>query len=243
MTPIEFNLVTLHQDIREGVLKPMLPLVALGRLAQVSKEMQKQYDPWDKEKASVIFGPEQWLKLGITVRDVPPLPPDINGILKDSCRMNPKKRVYQTHRLILKPARISIESMRWKGIKFNHVWEDIQVIANIREKKTSWLLMTCEVIPGSLNKTFDAQRALIKKHPEYRLPSVLEAVVLIKMYFKETGQYLLPGDPLTYTRCGDKRDDDMPYAVGESCHLGLNLCTWFEDAVEHVGIIAVREVA
>lgn len=265
----ESPLENLHPDIRENKLKKpeLLTLGVLGQLAQASKTMWHQYQPtvdkaWEERKAAMTIGPQQWIdaigidkmkEMGIDLENIPALPEYIDEILKNPCPFNPDKRVYQTHRLVLIPAGLSIDLigslMRHlktegteNGTVFRTIWNEIvQQMSCVQEKKAYWALITCDVIPGSRNQNYTDQQEMIKNYPGYELPSVLEAIVLATMHLELTGQYLLSQNPWTYTRCREKIGN-WPLVVGGFAPSGLSVNDNSVNAYEDDGVVGVRKL-
>ena len=266
----ESPLENLHPDIRESELKKpeLLTLGVLGQLAQASKTMWHQYQPtvdkaWGERKAAMTIGPEQWIdaigiekmkEKGIDVENIPALPNYIDEILKARCPFHPGKRVYQTHRLVLIPAGLSINligslmhHLKTEGTDNGTVFRAIrnkivQKMGGLQEKKASWALITCDVIPGSRKQIFTVQQEMIKIYPGYELPSVLEAIVLVTMHFKLTGQYLLSHNPWTYTRCREQFIN-WPLVVAGFGPSGLDVTHHYVHALESIGVVGVRKIS
>ena len=250
-------LETLPSDIRENKLKKgLLTLGVIGKLAQSSKTMWHQYQhtvdkAWDQTKAAMTIGKEQWIdafgidkmkEVGIDVENIPAPPEYIDEILKGHCPFHPGKRVYQTHRLVLIPAGISINLLvlLMKDLKRGtelDIWNKIvRKIGNLCKEKASWALITCDVIPESANQTQTAQQKMIKNYPGYELPSVLEAMILATM---------LSRNPWTFTRCRDEKfDGSGPFVVGclDSSVLSV-FCHRCDLADPRFGMIGVRKLA
>src|ERR1700722_3919862 len=65
-----------------------------------------------KEKYSKeAFGVKQWNTFFGNVGEEPPLPANINEILESDCRFWPGKKVYETHMLVLIPAKVNLQDL------------------------------------------------------------------------------------------------------------------------------------
>ena len=228
-------------DLHKNLIASKLTASTLGKLAQVSTTMRDIYQPlaWEKKKAEITIGPKEWEEVGVIVRDVPPLPADIDAILRADCPFFKGKKVFQTHRLVLMHADASIDSQG----KLTTLRGMDGVSTDLRQKKVGkpyWALITCDVIPDSRNQWYKDQKALVAKKAGYELPTVLEAITLVTMHCKKTGQYLLSQSPWTYTRCKET-DGEWPLVVGAFAPAGLFVHDNYADAHEDCGVLAVRK--
>jgi hypothetical protein len=94
--------------------------------------------------------------------------------------------------------------------------------------RSHWLLMTRDVLPGSRNKGYAAQKELVAGYASregipYVLPSVLEAATAIFMHHAREGERLFGDDPWTYTRCQEMVDGYCPAVVGGFESSGLRV--------------------
>jgi hypothetical protein len=111
--------------------------------------------------------------------------------------------------------------------------------------ESHWVLMTKEVIPESLGKSFDAQQILIAKDQNYSVPTVVDAAVCILMHYMQTGKRLYGEKPWgTYTRCQEKvedGEDQWQVGVGGFLSSGLNVDHNYLDGSHLVGVAALRK--
>ncbi len=89
-------------------------------------------------------------------------------------------------------------------------WYKNEPFANEVSCQLRWYLCLKEIVPGSENKTFDGQQAMLP--PEYEVPSAVEEVTKCLACFKKTGIYLNPN------RYGRVRDTS---SGGGRVHVGL----------------------
>jgi hypothetical protein len=166
------------------------------------------------------FGKEKWAQYFGDIGVEPPLPPDIEEILQSPCPYFEGKTVAQTHMLVFIPETINGKPLTLKtlaelikepkdGNKTDlDIWE--KILKEHGDKpitKSRWVLMTKEVIPGSLNKSFAEQQKLIAKNPNYCVPTLVEAAVCILMHYVQTGKRLYCDKPWTYTRVQESVED------------------------------------
>jgi hypothetical protein len=201
---------------------------------------EKNFEIWKKERNSLFFGKAKWAEYFGDVGETPPLPANINEILKSSCPFWPDKKVYETHLLVLIPEKVNgkpfcldslgelIKSPK-SGHKteYKYYWDEIKKDLGTKSLKSHWVLMTRNVIPESRNKSYEVQKALVQEHAQrsnipYELPKALEAATAILMHHVETGERLYPDDPCTYTRCQKKvNNNQWPAAIGGFAAGGL----------------------
>lgn len=194
----------------------------------------------------MAFGKAKWQKYFGDIGLEPPLPPNINQILKNPCPFWSGRRVEETHLLVLipnvvnkKPFTLNIlEKLIQKpktGNKTQYRYYSNYVKKELGKKSESshWILMTRDVIPDSRNKTYDDQKALVASHAKksgiaYELPMALEATTAILMHYVETGKALYTdhqlGSQLTYTICQEKvYNNQWPVAIGGFSSGGLSV--------------------
>lgn len=145
----------------------------------------------------------------------PPLPKNIEQIVSASCPFWPNKKVYETHVLCLIP-----ETINGRPLNLDYFVEltenllkSMDTIFLVSHKKLSkyssfiqapskshWVLITKDIIPGSVNKTFKEQQALVSL--PYELPSILDTTICaITEYIR--GRVII----CEATRCCDVKND------------------------------------
>lgn len=164
----------------------------------------------------MAFGKAQWIKFLANIgEDEPPLPANIHEILKSPCPFWPNKTVAETHVLVLRPSTIcnkpySLQNLKnalisseneyakpaLKLLEDMHITEEASKPAKAEVEKSYWILMTRDLIPGSLNKTYDQQNKLIKEYRkksgvDYQLANLLDVITCILTTDVSTGVSIL----------------------------------------------------
>jgi hypothetical protein len=229
------SVVTLAPALAEAPVKPVFPAMAFG-----------------KEKWAIHIG-----DVGIE----PPLPPDIDKILKSPCPFFPGKKVEETHLLTLIPKTVngkpltlnSLEELMKlpkKGIATRYVSYRDGIKKEHGDAAPSfsyWVLFTKDVIPESRKKSYNKQKKLVasyshKAHVLYEVPRLLEAAVSIFMEYLLTGQRLYSDSPWTFTRCQERISEhpNWPLVVGGFAVGGLHVIN-FDDR-EDSGVGSLRKL-
>jgi hypothetical protein len=211
-----------------------------GRISQCLSSLRAAAKDEDKDVRSLALktlGEVEWKHYLGDVGPVPNLPSDIDAVLGSPCPFWPKKKVRDTHLLVLIPATVDgvpftlnllgalIQHPKNGGHRTKYRYYGGEVRDQLGEKspdRSYWLLMTREVLKGSRNKSYADQKGLVaqcaeKTQQPYALPSVLEAATAILMHHARTGERLLGDDPPTYTRCREwvvYRGVNYPATVG-----------------------------
>jgi hypothetical protein len=180
------------------------------------------------------FGPSDWMKFFGHVENIPPLPANIEEILNSPCPFWLEQKVRETHFLCLIPKTVNGKALTLNNLqklvkspkqgtptKYRDFTSDVRKEhGSTPVDQSHWVLMTKDVIPGSLNKKYDEQKALVDKEPNYQLPPVLEAATVIFMHTYKTGGYIYTDNKLgpqyTYTRCLEKVEGGK-WAVVAGC--------------------------
>ncbi|MBS0649281.1 MAG: hypothetical protein JSS10_08680 [Verrucomicrobia bacterium] len=202
---------------------------------------------------AIAFGKELWAKYLGDIGKEPPLPSDIQQILQSPCPFFPGKKVEETHLLTLIPKTVngkplslnSLEELvkhpkQGEATNYSHYWDKIKEQYGSQPLPRSyWVLMTRDVIPGSRNKNYEAQKQLLKSycqkaHVPYEVPHLLETVVSIFMEYLKTGQRLYSNNPWTYTRCQERISTRLLVIGGFSLG-GLNISDYGDDENRGVG--------
>jgi hypothetical protein len=188
-----------------------------------------------------FFGAQAWRRYFGEVGTEPPLPSDINQIMSGPCPFWSGKSVQDTHLLVLIPSRVSGEPLSFnlleKLIKrpqdggyptaYSFYGSDVRAALGAQAPEGAyWVLMTRAVLEGSRNKRYDAQKKLISDHARrtrlsYELPGALEAATVMLSHYVRTGERLYSDSPLTYTRCRELIDNELPVVVGGFSSEGL----------------------
>ncbi|MGA8164642.1 MAG: hypothetical protein WB791_06410 [Waddliaceae bacterium] len=173
------------------------------------------------------FGKADWEKYFGEVEEEPLLPADIQKILSSPCPFWEGKRVQDTHILTLVPKSVngrpltlnSLEELIQRPRGGGHATKYSYCHASVKEEfgdrgidRSCWVLMTKDMIKGSLSQSYDKQRALIEEYAKrtglhYEMPHALEAAASILMHHVKTGERLYTDKTWTYTRCQEKTKD------------------------------------
>lgn len=229
--PIEKNV---PKCVLTGIIAKMLPLQDFAALSQTSKTMHTKIaldHLWAQKRAKIIIGAEQWKKLGIET-EAPPLPADIDKILKSECPYFAGKKVHQTHKLLLMPIGLSINEL---GRLMRHLregdhetafkefsWDEIFItIGDNRVERVYWALVTTQVIPQTSGRSV-AELNRLFENKEYTVSSTLEAITLLTMIEGCLKEHLLPHRPITLVRCAENIRG-YPLVVEHSKRFGFSL--------------------
>jgi len=177
-------------------------------------------------------------------------------ILKARCPFNPGKQVGDTHMLVLIPQTVDekpftlnlLEKLIKKpkekeASRFAFYSDDVNNEPGENPIENSyWILMTKDVIPGSLEKTYEEQKKLVEEKGTgvYALPSAIEAAASILMHYFKTDEHLYGQDPWnSFTRCQEKvKEDPWPVAIGGFYREELRVA-YLSDS--HCGVAAARK--
>lgn len=199
--------------------------------------------------AKITIGSKEWEKLGIVTRG-PPLPANIDQILKSNCPFFEGKKVFQTHTLVLMPGGLSINEL---GQQMRHLregdnetvfdpssWNSVfNEVGDATVDEPYWALITNDVVPGSRGKLLVEQKELVEREG-YEVSTISEAITLPTMhkeYSGENAENLLPEEPLTYARCAD-RVLGRYLSVGAFGPSGLSVI--YSSHPNNIGVLAVR---
>jgi hypothetical protein len=217
-----------------------------------------------------VFGAGAWHQYFGDVGLEPPLPSEIDEILDGPCPFWPGNRVKDTHLLVLIPSTVDGEAFtldlledltqnpRGNGHRAQYFLYDDEVQRSsgaVYSSSSYWVLLTRDVLPGSRNKPYEAQRALVATRsshvddPPYEIPNVLEAAAAILTHYVRSGDRLYEGTidalPSTSTRCTTLLEDVSvhvsPFTVGRFCSRGLVFLSGFDDDSEF-GVSCLRRL-
>ena len=180
------------------------------------------------------FGAEEWSRYFGEVGVAPPLPQRIVSTLSSPCPFWPGEIVKDTHLLVLIPATVAGSAFSFNLLgelirhpksggcptRYDCYDSDVKEVLGAQSPgRSCWVLMTRDVITGSRNKDYAAQKALVAAHAKrtglpYELPSALEAATAILSHHVCSGERLYADHPWTYTRCQELVDNQYPVIVG-----------------------------
>ena len=164
----------------------------------------------------------------------PPLTANIAEIMDSPCPFWEGQQVRDTHLLVLIPKHVGGKVLTLNylgeliqrpqgggyGTKYRYYPDYVREAVGRKGSGSSyWVLMTRYVLPGSRDKGYADQCKLVSDHAartglDYRLPSALEASVVMLLHHVRSGKRLYSDNPWTYTRCRDKTTHGYPVVVG-----------------------------
>ena len=215
----------------------------------------------DKTQAvpSSVIDASVWQQYFGDVGATPLLPDNIEDILNSPCPFWPGRQVRDTHLLALIPAQVAgqpltldylgelIQSPKGGGHKTKYFYYSSYVRSAIGSQSPGssyWVLMTRDLLEGSLNKSYKDQCALVADHAKrtglgYEVPGVLEAAVVMLLHHVRSGERLYSDNPWTYTRCREKAINGNPVVVGGFSSGGLFVP--FSSYGRSIGVAGLRK--
>lgn len=212
----------------------------LGRCSQVSrvwKALAADESLWKAPAAA--FGAAKWNTYFGDVGKEPPLPSNIYQIMKSRCPFWERKRVEETHLLVLVPQTVNgkplnLESLEElvkapkEGSSTQYQYFNSGQYKDLPASASHWMLMTRDVLPGSRNQSYADQQALVARYAQkagasYEVPHVLDAAVCTFMEYVQSGNRLYSDNPWTYTRCQEKWNEGWQLVVGGLSPEGLSV--------------------
>lgn len=254
--------------IRE-VLGRMLPPKDLSALSRASKTLRgimilPLKRAWEEILAEITIGAEKWnellAKLGVEQRisEVSPLPESMSQTLKSDCPFFKGKKVFQTHRLVLMPAGLSINKLSellhqlgegktttaFIGALAQSVFKEF---GDKEVTESYWALITTDIVPGSLSSQWktspwDPDTSFSEKTPVeekgYEAPFIIEAMtlVILNKEFGKAEKYLLSHP--SFTNCVEQINEDR-VTVGAFSSSVLMLTSYTYQSGD-IGVLAVR---
>lgn len=236
--------------------------IALAKSLKVSSgfcKLAKMEQLWKVlPPPAVAFGKREWAKYFGDIGEEPPLPKNIYHVLKNRCHIWPEKMVEETHELVLIP-----KSVNGKDLTLELLFELIKTPlgkGNVAKKRLScravmtehgnrpvseshWVLMTKEIIPGSIDKSYPEQQSAIsalaeKTQIDYQIPTILNAATVVFMKYVRTKQRLLYAIPPKYSFCQEEiRGSQVVFGNFTSSGLSID-CFW--DKNKRTGVSAMR---
>lgn len=204
-----------------------------------------------------FFGPSEWISLydrrftRKQLREVNKLPFAVSELLESPCPFYTRKKVKETHfvfcgidSLYQRPLTI----MEWREI--HHQSAYLSFTQELRERvdfafatdvtcNFHWYVMLKGIVPGSRKKPWLKQLVLLP--PEYGVPTAVEEVTKIILYFRKNGRYPYMPD---FARC--RYDSPERDCWGEVCCSARGISAGGGHlpaaAVHNVGISAYRRL-
>jgi len=208
----------------------------------ISTEFETLLPELDKKNSYI--GPETLEQCVGEIGKAPPLTLEILKELQSSDPENEGKKKKDTHILALIPETINGRPLTLNTLNefknFRKYWPTIkEKYGDIRYLKTSWVLMTKDVLKGSRGKRRDELLDMALEHGEgYGAPTLLEAAFIITMLFVSKEIRLFSDDPKTFTCCLDKLPE-WKLIVGGFDPSGLCV-NYFDCDYNDVGVAALK---
>ena len=206
-----------------------------GVLSDFTRQVQDQIIQMRQLSTMLPGGIDKsvWEQYFGAVGEAPLLPTAIAEILNSPCPFWRGKQVKETHLLALIPSEVAgqpltldyLEELTKRpqagyGTKYRFYWDGVREAIGYQSPESSyWVLMTRDVLPGSREKSYEAQCALVADHTArtglaYEPPGALEAAVVTLLHHARSGERLYSDHPVTYTSCREKDKDGYPVIVG-----------------------------
>lgn len=166
--------------------------------------------------------------------------------LNAPCPFNPGKMIRETHFAFVGLDTVSIMEFQ----KLNPIateprfyqygsdaWYRNEKFATKVNLKFRWYLLLKDIVPGSENKTFDEQVAMLPE--EYEVPTAVEETTKDFLIFKKTGTYV---NSNRYARTADLDSGGFRVLVGYCDADGVRVSHyWGDDRSDSVGLPASRK--
>jgi hypothetical protein len=226
----------------------------------------RKFDTWDYRPSALLhsFGAEEWSRYFGEVGQAPLLPPDIDTILSGPCPFWPGEVVRDTHLLVLIPATVAgrlfslnllgelIKSPQGGGhsTEYDGYADEVKIQLGAQSPERSyWVLMTRDVLEGSMYKTYASQIVLVAHHAgrtglPYKLPGALEAATAILSHYVRSGERLYTDAIGTWTRCQELVEwsgSHYPAIVGCFSSGGIDVGHDYEDS-QFIGMASLRRL-
>ena len=183
--------------------------------------------------------------------NLPPYPQKLKDFLAEDCTIWPGKKRSETHIVVPlfpqvaindAPIPSTLDSLDQLdkssgGPGYRYLWD--QIPKNIpAEKEFHYAVMTNDVIPGSRNKSYDAQLQLIPAG--YEMPGVFDAARAILWENRRSGKRCFNDNPWTYTRCKEIIHG-YHVVVGGFAPSGLDVNDNYDDNYDDTGVAGWRK--
>jgi hypothetical protein len=167
--------------------------------------------------------------------------------LNTPCPFNPGKMVRETHFAFVGLDTVSIMELQKLNpkeateLRFyaygSDSWYRNEEFATTVKLKFRWYLLLKDIVPGSENRTFDEQKAMLSK--EYEVPTALQEVAKDFLIFKKTGTYV---NSNRYARTANLNSDGCRVFVGGCDAGGVHVdFHWGIHRRDDVGLSASRK--
>jgi hypothetical protein len=155
-------------------------------------------------------------------------------VLNSPCPFNPDKMVRETHFAFVGLDHVTIAELQklypQSGQPRFYSYEDSWYVY-VKEKfatKTTlalrWYLLLKDIVPGSENRTFEEQQAMLPR--EYEVPSAVAETAKNLFVFQKTGKH---ANPNRYARTADLDSVRHRVVVGYCDAKGVDVSYWRDD--------------
>lgn len=242
--PLRKTLDEISKSEKEGILIPDLVCIVIEYLKSVNNN---------------LFGEREWKRLVGRVNPAPAFPSNIEAILQEDCLIFPGKKIKETHLLIYMPTEVNGLPLTLKSLGefakkyfpennagYKNLWDPIaKELGDTPLAKSSWTLMTKDVLPESLNKCYGIQRDLVARLTPitgafYEIPKILEAAICILTHNFNTQERLFNDSPCTIIRC-QENVQGYKTGVGAFSTMGLVVNHILGDCSPSCGIAPLRK--
>lgn len=210
----------------------------------------------------LCFGVKDWKRIGIDVKDAPPLPNDLKAIYDQDCPFWKNKRVGDTHMLVLVPKKLGKKTITIKRIgklvapytpnkpacsDYRRIHKDEDGHKAI--KASYWVLMTKDAIPDSLG-----EKCSMDHIPDgYDIPTMIEATVCVSSQFWRIRRMPWnvtahgPGTDILFHQhqimCQERNYQSVPCTVqGDWYGIGVYYPSADQHPHERTGIAAIKRL-
>ncbi len=169
-----------------------------------------------------------------------------DAILNSPCPFHKGKMVRETHFAFVGVDTITMMELQRLNPKETEprfysyapdTWYSKEKFATKTTLVLRWYLLLKEIVPGSENKTYDEQVAMLP--PEYEVPSAVAETTKDILIYKKTGAYV---NPQRYARTSDVDSVGLRVLVGTCGSDGVVVSrSWDDDRYDDVGLAAARK--
>jgi hypothetical protein len=139
------------------------------------------------------------------------------AVLNAPCPFHPGKMIRETHFAFVGLDHVTIaelqklypQSGQPRFYSYEDSWYAKQKFATKTTLALRWYLLLKDIVPGSENKTFDEQQAMLPK--EYEVPSAVAEIAKDLFVFQKTGKHV---NPNRYARTADFDSDGNRVGAG-----------------------------
>ena len=169
-----------------------------------------------------------------------------DATLNSPCPFNPGKMIRETHFAFVGVDSITMMELQRLNPQATEprfysytpdAWYAKEKFATKTKLGLRWYLLLKDIVPGSENKTFEEQQAMLPK--EYKVPSAVAETAKDLLIYKKTGKYV---NPNRYARTSDLDSGGYRVYVGNCGAGGVSVYCWHDDyRYGFVGVGACRK--